>query len=188
MDWSLVRQQVRELACDMPHWLPALANVSALLSQHMDDVNWVGFYLAESLLTDGGSAEVLVLGPFQGKVACVRIPWGRGVCGTAAASDETQRVDDVHEFAGHIACDAESRSEIVVPLHAGAEVVGVLDIDSPLPARFDEGDQRGLEACVRELEGLDILERQERPLRESRTARYRTAWGIVPPALPHDER
>lgn len=159
MDWSLVRQQVRELACDMPHWLPALANVSALLAEHMDDVNWVGFYLAESLLTNGGSAEVLVLGPFQGKVACVRIPWGRGVCGTAAASDETQRVDDVHEFAGHIACDAESRSEIVVPLHAGAEVVGVLDIDSPLPARFDEGDQRGLEACVRELEELDILER-----------------------------
>lgn len=159
MDWSLVRQQVRELACDMPHWLPALANVSALLAEHMDDVNWVGFYLAESLLVDDGSAEVLVLGPFQGKVACVRIPWGRGVCGTAAAADETQRVDDVHEFAGHIACDAASRSEIVVPLHAGGEVVGVLDIDSPLPARFGEGDQHGLEACVRELEELSILER-----------------------------
>lgn len=159
VDWSLVRKQVRELASDEPHWLPALANVSALLAQHMDDVNWVGFYLAESLLVDDGSAEVLVLGPFQGKVACVRIPWGRGVCGTAAASDETLRVDDVHEFAGHIACDAASRSEIVVPLHAGAEVVGVLDIDSPLPARFGEGDQHGLEACVRELEVLSILER-----------------------------
>ena len=159
VDWSLVRRQVRELASDEPHWLPALANVSALLAEHLGDINWVGFYLAESLLTDGGSAEVLVLGPFQGKVACVRIPWGRGVCGTAAAADETQRVDDVHKFAGHIACDAESRSEIVVPLHAGAEVVGVLDIYSPLPARFDEGDQRGLEACVRELEELVILER-----------------------------
>ena len=157
VDWSLVCQQVRELAGDEPHWLPVLANVSALLAEHLGDINWVGFYLVESLLTDGGSAEALVLGPFQGKVACVRIPWGRGVCGTAAAADETQRVDDVHEFAGHIACDAESRSEIVVPLHGGGAVVGVLDIDSPLPARFGEEDQRGLEACVRELEGLGIL-------------------------------
>lgn len=160
VDWNLVGGQVRELASDMPHWLPALANVSALLAGHMDDVNWVGFYLAESLLVDGGSNEALVLGPFQGRVACVRIPWGRGVCGTAAAVDETQRVDDVHAFAGHIACDVASRSEIVVPLHAGGAVVGVLDIDSPLPARFGEEDQRGLESCVRELEELHILERR----------------------------
>ena len=159
VDWNLVRKQVRELASDASHWLPALANVSALLAEHMNDVNWVGFYLAESLLTDGELPETLVLGPFQGKVACVRIPWGRGVCGTAAAADETQRVEDVHEFAGHIACDAASRSEIVVPLHAGGAVVGVLDIDSPLLARFGEDDQRGLEACVRELEGLGVMER-----------------------------
>lgn len=159
MDWSLVRQQVRELVRDIPHWVPALANVSALLAEDMRDINWAGFYLVESLLAEDGSPEELVLGPFQGKVACVRIPWGRGVCGTAALTDETLRVDDVHAFAGHIACDAASRSEIVVPLHAGGAVVGVLDIDSPLPARFDEGDQHGLEACVREVEKLGILER-----------------------------
>jgi GAF domain-containing protein len=157
VDWNLVRKQVRELASDASHWLPALANVSALLAEHMSDMNWVGFYLAESLLVEGGSPEELVLGPFQGKVACVRIPWGRGVCGTAADADEMQRVDDVHAFAGHIACDGASRSEIVVPLHAGGEVVGVLDIDSPLPARFGDEDQRGLEACVRVLEGSGIL-------------------------------
>jgi GAF domain-containing protein len=141
-----------------------------LLWEELKGVNWVGFYVAgsvlglasaagaragEGTLPSAGAqpgADVLVLGPFQGKVACVSIPWGRGVCGTAAASGETQRVDDVHAFAGHIACDAASRSEVVVPLRVGDAVVGVLDIDSPHLARFSEEDVAGLEACARVVE------------------------------------
>lgn len=114
------------------------ANTSALLFQQMPDINWAGFYF----MRDAGE---LVVGPFQGKPACVRIPVGKGVCGAAAAQRRTVRVRDVHAFPGHIACDAASRSEIVVPLLKDEKVLGVLDIDSPLVARFDEEDQAGLE-------------------------------------------
>jgi L-methionine (R)-S-oxide reductase len=116
------------------------ANTSALITVLLPDLNWAGFYF----LKEGE----LVLGPFQGKPACVRIPLGRGVCGTAASLRETQRVDDVHAFPGHIACDAASRSELVVPLAAGDRLIGVLDLDSPIPARFDAADQAGVEALA----------------------------------------
>jgi GAF domain-containing protein len=116
------------------------ANAAALLYERLADLNWVGFYFAR--------ARDLVLGPFQGKVACVRIPFGRGVCGSAAERRATLVVPDVHEFPGHIACDAASRSEIVVPLMSAGRVLGVLDLDSPLTARFDEVDAQGLGAIV----------------------------------------
>jgi GAF domain-containing protein len=121
-----------------------LANASALLNTALRDINWVGFYL----MTEGE----LVLGPFQGKIACVRIAMGKGVCGTAAAQDTTQLVCDVHRFPGHIACDSDSNSEIVIPLHHAGRVVGVLDIDSPLVGRFDEQDRAGLEKIARGIE------------------------------------
>lgn len=118
-----------------------MANVAALLWQAMPGLNWAGFY---RMADEGG----LVLGPFQGKPACIRIPLDRGVCGAAARTGQVQRVADVHAFPGHIACDAASRSEIVLPIfHAGA-LLGVLDLDSPLPARFDEEDETGLAALV----------------------------------------
>ena len=117
------------------------ANLSALLFNDLPDLNWAGFYFF-----DGNE---LVVGPFQGLPACIRIPLDKGVCGAAARTRETQLVRDVHAFPGHIACDAASRSEIVIPLVKGDALVGVLDIDSPLPARFDEDDQRGLEAIAR---------------------------------------
>ncbi len=121
-------------------WVCNLAQTSALLMQALPDLNCAGFYLLK-----GGE---LVLGPFQGKVACVRIALGRGVCGTAAARRETVVVPDVHEFPGHIACDSASNSEIVVPLVKNGELLGVLDLDSPKPARFDADDARGLERAV----------------------------------------
>lgn len=124
-----------------------LSNVSALLNLTLDDLNWVGFYLLKS-------PEQLVLGPFQGKPACLRIPVGRGVCGTAVATGQTQRVTDVHAFVGHIACDAASNSEIVLPIFADGRVVAVLDIDSPSLARFDAEDQIGLERVATALENL----------------------------------
>jgi GAF domain-containing protein len=114
-----------------------MANVSALIWQAVPDLNWAGFYR----MVD----DELVLGPFQGKPACIRIPLGKGVCGTAAQTGETQLVDDVLAFPGHIACDALSRSELVVPVKRNGEVIGVIDIDSPMPGRFDEGDARGME-------------------------------------------
>ena len=117
------------------------ANLSALLFNALPDLNWAGFYLYDG--------TELVVGPFQGLPACVRIPLDRGVCGAAARTRETQRVEDVHAFPGHIACDSASRSEIVIPLLRDGALIGVLDIDSPLPARFDEDDQRGLEAIAR---------------------------------------
>lgn len=120
-----------------------LANASALLNQFFTEVNWVGFYL----LKEGE----LVLGPFQGLPACVRIPVGRGVCGTAAERRSTVRVDDVHQFPGHIACDPASQSEIVVPIMKDGRLIGVLDIDSPVKSRFDETDQAGLEKFVETL-------------------------------------
>jgi GAF domain-containing protein len=120
-----------------------MANAAALLWEHLPDLNWVGFYRA--------IGDELVLGPFQGKTACVRIPFGKGVCGTAAASRLTQRVDDVHAFDGHIACDVASASELVVPLIVGDRLLGVLDIDSPVVGRFSAADQAGCEALMRRL-------------------------------------
>ena len=122
----------------------AMANFSALLNDTLTDLNWVGFYVMRG--------EQLVLGPFQGKVACTRIPLGKGVCGTAAFTNQTQRVADVHQFDGHIACDSASNSEIVVPVRAQGNVVAVLDIDSPIFDRFDEEDQKGLELLVKSFE------------------------------------
>ncbi|MFK3890866.1 GAF domain-containing protein [Sphingomonas sp. NPDC079357] len=117
-----------------------MANAAALIAQYLPDLNWSGFYR----LVDGE----LVLGPFQGKAACIRIPLGKGVCGTAAAERRTQLVADVHAFPGHIACDAASRSELVVPITRDGALLGVLDLDSPSPARFDEDDARGCEALM----------------------------------------
>lgn len=121
-----------------------LANASAAIMQAMENVNWAGFYLLRG--------QELVLGPFQGKPACIRIPLGKGVCGTAALRNETIRVPDVHAFPGHIACDSASRSELVIPLRHDGAVVGVLDLDSPLPGRFSEADRTALEDCARVLE------------------------------------
>ncbi|MGI2195108.1 GAF domain-containing protein [Shewanella baltica] len=122
----------------------AMANFSALLNDNLTELNWVGFYVMRG--------EQLVLGPFQGKVACTRIPLGKGVCGTAAFTNQTQRVADVHQFDGHIACDSASNSEIVVPVRVQGNVVAVLDIDSPIFDRFDEEDQKGLELLVKSFE------------------------------------
>ena len=143
-DYNLLAQQIKVLAEDEPNFLPVLSNASALLYENMEDLNWAGFYLM-----DKGS---LLLGPFQGKVACIRIELGKGVCGTAAGNDETQLVKNVHEFAGHIACDSASNSEIVVPIHKDGKVVAVLDIDSPSLGRFTEEDKTGLEGFVKVLE------------------------------------
>lgn len=123
-----------------PDAIANLANAAAIIFHGLPDLNWAGFYLMK-----GGE---LVLGPFQGRVACVRIAVGRGVCGTAVAQRRTLKVDDVHAFPGHIACDAASRSELVVPMFAGREVVGVLDLDSPRPARFGDEDVLGCERLV----------------------------------------
>ena len=139
-DYPALLAQAESLIADVPHPVANLANISALIYTTMNDLNWAGFYLSEG--------EKLVLGPFQGKPACIEIPWGRGVCGTAAEKNETQLVPDVHAFPGHIACDCASRSEIVVPLRSGGKVVGVLDIDSPVEARFTEADREGLEALA----------------------------------------
>ncbi|CAM2982664.1 GAF domain-containing protein [Vibrio neptunius] len=123
-----------------------LSNLSALLNMELEELNWVGFYLIKE--------ETLVLGPFQGKPACVRIPVGRGVCGTAVATNSVQRVADVHEFEGHIACDAASNSEIVIPFSINGTIVGVLDIDSPKVGRFSEIDEEGLTFLMNEVEKL----------------------------------
>lgn len=127
-------------------FLATLANTSALLFERLEGVNWAGFYLLEG--------ETLVLGPFQGKIACVRIPVGRGVCGTAVAKNSVQRVEDVHAFDGHIACDAASNSEIVLPLAVNGKVIGVLDIDSTVFSRFTTEDEQGLRELVSHLERL----------------------------------
>lgn len=127
-------------------FLATLANTSALLFERLSDVNWAGFYLLEG--------ETLVLGPFQGKLACVRIPVGRGVCGTAVAENQVQRVEDVHAFDGHIACDAASNSEIVLPLVVKNQIIGVLDIDSTAASRFTAEDEQGLAELVAHLEKL----------------------------------
>ena len=126
-----------------------MANAASLLFDWLPDVNWAGFYRLIEGDPSTGSGQELVLGPFQGKAACIRIELGKGVCGTAAATRETQLVADVHAFPGHIACDAASESEIVVPLVADGRLMGVLDIDSPVKGRFDEDDRVGIEAIGR---------------------------------------
>ena len=143
-DYSELNARLRALIEGVPHEIANLSNASALLWESLEKINWAGFYRMEKGL--------LVLGPFQGKPACIEIPVGRGVCGTAVAENRTQLVYDVHDFPGHIACDSASNSEIVVPLHRGAEVVGVLDIDSPFIGRFTEADRTGLEEFARILE------------------------------------
>ncbi|ADT87095.1 MULTISPECIES: GAF domain-containing protein [Vibrio] len=141
----LTKQAVALLESE-PDMIANLSNLSALLNMELEDLNWVGFYL----MRDGE----LVLGPFQGKPACVRIPVGRGVCGTAVATNSVQRVYDVHAFEGHIACDAASNSEIVIPFSINGEVMGVLDIDSPTVGRFSETDEEGLTFLMTEVEKL----------------------------------
>lgn len=139
--YAQLLQQARALLADERDPIANAANLSALLFHQLPDLNWAGFYLFDG--------TELVVGPFQGLPACVRIPLDRGVCGAAARTRQTQRVEDVHAFPGHIACDAASRSELVVPLlHADGRLFGVLDLDSPLPARFTMDDQRGIEAVA----------------------------------------
>ncbi len=194
-DYGLLAKQIVSLAEVDAHWLPVLSNAAALLWDALDDINWAGFYLVDSVTVTraelgaapgaepdvapgaepdaalGAEPDVapeaepdvapsdheprtpeLRLGPFQGKVACVRIPFGRGVCGTAAETKTSQLVEDVHQFPGHIACDSASNSEVVVPIVKDNQVVGVLDIDSPSVARFTQEDLAGLEQVVKALE------------------------------------
>ena len=153
-DYGLLAKQIVSLAEVDAHWLPVLSNAAALLWDALDDINWVGFYLVDPVTVSGSGPRTpeLRLGPFQGKVACVRIPFGRGVCGTAAETKTSQLVEDVHQFPGHIACDSASNSEVVVPIFKDGQVVGVLDIDSPSVARFAQEDLTGLEQVVKALE------------------------------------
>ena len=145
-DYKLMNSQLMSLSDGVGWDITILSNAAALLWDSLEDINWAGFYLVR-----GGRLE---LGPFQGKPACTVIEIGKGVCGTAVAQDRTQLVKNVNEFPGHIACDSASNSEIVVPMHAGGNICGVLDIDSPILARFDEEDKAGLEAFVRILESI----------------------------------
>ena len=144
VNYKFVCELLGALTQGVPHKIANLANASALLWQELGSINWAGFYILEG--------ETLVLGPFQGKTACIEIPVGKGVCGTAVAENATQLVADVHLFPGHIACDSASRSEIVVPIRCDGKVWGVLDIDSPHLARFTREDQAGLEQFVKVLE------------------------------------
>jgi len=144
--YPLLVAQLQALLAGERDFIANAAQFSAFLFQELSDLNWAGFYLARG--------EELVLGPFQGKVACVRIPFGRGVCGAAAVTGQTQRVDDVHAFAGHIACDSASNSELVVPLFKDGRLLGVLDLDSPRLGRFSAEDQIGIEQLVQVFIGL----------------------------------
>lgn len=143
-NYNLLGKQLASLIEDETNLIAILSNTSALLNDNLDQINWVGFYLIEN--------NELILGPFQGHPACVHISIGKGVCGTAVANNQTQLVDDVNTFPGHIACDANSKSEIVVPIHVDNEIIGVLDIDAPITQRFSKGDQQGLEEIVSILE------------------------------------
>ncbi|MBY7143885.1 GAF domain-containing protein [Virgibacillus sp. NKC19-3] len=143
-DYELMIKQLDALSNDEMDHIALLSNASALLNQFLTEINWVGFYIWRN--------HELVLGPFQGLPACIRIAYGKGVCGTAMKERETQRVADVNQFPGHIACDAASQSEIVVPISLEDNLYGVLDIDSPIIDRFDEMDQHYLEKFVRVLE------------------------------------
>ena len=146
MDYKTLNSQLKSLTDGVDNRVTNLANAAALLYNSLPDINWAGFYLLEN--------GALVLGPFQGKPACVKIPLGRGVCGTAAKENKTLCVDDVHKFEGHIACDSASNSEIVIPLNSGGKLIGVLDIDSPVFSRFTEEDKTGLEEFVKILEDV----------------------------------
>ena len=139
-NYNLLSKQLQSLIEDETNLIAILSNTSALLNDNLDQINWVGFYLIDN--------QELILGPFQGHPACVHIAIGKGVCGTAVAHNQTQCIADVHQFPGHIACDAQSKSEIVIPLHQNNEIIGVLDIDSPINSRFTEEDQRQLENLV----------------------------------------
>lgn len=154
-----LNRDFRALMAGETSFLATLANTSALLYERLTDVNWAGFYLLEG--------ETLVLGPFQGKIACVRIPVGRGVCGTAVARNEVQRIEDVHAFDGHIACDAASNAEIVLPLVVEDQIIGVLDIDSTQFGRFTEEDEQGLRLLVTKLEKVLAMTDYKNSLRAS---------------------
>ncbi len=146
MDYQLLCTQLRALTDGIPYETANLANAAALLWENLENINWAGFYKMED--------NALILGPFQGKPACIRIEVGKGVCGTAVAENRTQLVADVHAFPGHIACDSASNSEIVIPIHTKGGIWGVLDIDSPVFDRFSPADQAGLEAFVKILENI----------------------------------
>lgn len=139
--YAMLAAQIEALLAGERNLVANAAQLSAFIYQEVPDLNWAGFYFVEG-------DDQLLLGPFQGKVACMRIPFSKGVCGAAAREWRTQRVEDVHAFPGHIACDAASRSELVVPLVQGGRLIGVLDLDSPHPARFSAADQAGIEALV----------------------------------------
>ena len=147
-DYGLLRRQTGEMIAIDPWYVPALSNVSALLMETIPDLNWAGFYLLRG--------QQLVVGPFQGKPACVHIPVGKGVCGTSIAEDKALNVPDVHAFPGHIACDGASRSELVIPLHDRGVPVAVLDMDSPIPGRFSREDESGLKEIAAEIESKII--------------------------------
>ena len=145
-DYNMLCQQIREMISADRWYVPALSNVSALLMETLPDLNWAGFYLLHE--------AQLVVGPFQGKPACVHIPVGRGVCGTAVAEDRMIIVPDVHQFPGHIACDSASNAELVIPLHHEGNVVAVMDLDSPVKGRFTDTDASGLKRIA------EVMERQ----------------------------
>ena len=146
MKYETILKQAEQLLQEEPWYVAAMSNLSALIMEEVRDLNWAGFYI----LRDGQ----LVVGPFQGKPACIHIPQGKGVCGTALAEDSTQLVPDVHAFPGHIACDSASASELVIPIHNNGRVAAVLDMDSPLPGRFTRDDADGLTALVRLMEKM----------------------------------
>ena len=145
-DYNILREQIRELIRTDSWFVPAMSNISALLMETLPDLNWAGFYV----LRNGR----LVVGPFQGKPACIHIPEGKGVCGTALQEDRVLNVPDVHAFPGHIACDSASRSELVIPLHADGKAVAVLDMDSPRTSRFTAQDEEELKKAVEMMENL----------------------------------
>jgi len=142
--YKLLNAQLKAMLENETHLIPNLSNASALLNLALQDINWAGFYLI--------NGNELLLGPFQGKPACIHIPIGKGVCGTAVSEGKTQVIADVHVFPGHIACDSASSSEIVVPIYFNNRIMGVLDIDSPIIERFDQTDKEGLEEFVKTLE------------------------------------
>lgn len=147
-DYIILCEKLASITDGVPHLISNLSNAAALIWENLDDINWAGFYLAEG--------DTLVLGPFCGKAACIEIPFGRGVCGTAWEAGETLVVPDVHKFDGHIACDGASNSEIVVPIKRGGKVIAVLDIDSPMLDRFSEKDRAGLEDFAHILEKMSV--------------------------------
>ena len=149
MDYVSLTREVTALTEGIPHGVANLANASALLWQHLDRLNWAGFYYFKG--------DRLILGPFQGKPACIEIPVGRGVCGTAVKEDRSILVPDVHQFPGHIACDSASNSELVIPLHQGGQIIGVLDLDSPYLNRFTDEDRIGLESFAEALCRASLL-------------------------------